>query len=111
MKTIMPDPVRLFRYGVRNLMDLAILVHIGRCGLTGARVGETAALLEVDPHTVWSGIRRLRALKMVTKGGQMTRPGSPHWFVVTVGGWELLTDAPDYSPYGSGEKEMQPCHE
>lgn len=98
-KPIIADPLRLYQLGLRNLMDMAILIHIGRCGIVGAKRASIAALMNVAYETVRGGVDRLCELKLITSVSRDYRAGLPHNFVCTVGGWKLLTEPADFTMF------------
>ena len=98
-KPIIADPLRLYELGLRNLMDMAILVHIGRCGIIGARRRFIADHMKVGYDTARSGTDRLWDLGLITSASRDHGPGLAHNLVCTVDGWKLLTDPPDFSPF------------
>lgn len=98
-KPIIADPLRLYELGLRNLMDMAILVHIGRCGIIGSRRRFIADHMKVGYDTARSGTDRLWELGLITSASRDHGPGMAHNLVCTVEGWKLLTDPPDFSPF------------
>lgn len=98
-KPIIADPLRLHRMGLRNLMDMAILVHIGRCGLLGSQRTSIAELLGVSYDTARCGVDRLDDLKLITCISRDHKQGGPMNFVVTGKGWKLLTHPADFSMF------------
>lgn len=97
MKPIIADPMRLYSFGLRNLMDMVILVHIGRCGLVGARRTSIAEMLGVSYHTARSGVDRLQEHRLITVISRDHGPGLAYSMVVTLKGWKLLTQPADFS--------------
>lgn len=98
-KPIIADPLRLYALGLRNLMDMAILVHVGRCGLIGARRRSIAEHIKVGYDTARTGTDRLAELGLITCISKDQRPGKAHNFVCTVRGWKLLTMPADFSMF------------
>jgi hypothetical protein len=96
-KPIIADPMKLYTLGVRNLMDMAILVHVGRCGLVGCGRQAMASALGVSYETARSGIDRLEDLGMVTAASRSNGIGRAFCYVVTLRGWNLLTEPADLS--------------
>lgn len=99
VKPIIADPLRLYELGLRNLMDMAILIHIGRCGIVGAKRASIAALMKVGYDTARSGVDRLCELGLITSVSRDYRAGLPHNFVCTIRGWKLLTEPADFSMF------------
>jgi len=97
MKPIIADPMRLYALGLRNLMDMAILVHIGRCGLVGARRTSIAEMLGVSYDTARSGVDRLQEHRLITVISRDHGPGLAYSMVVTLKGWKVLTQPADFS--------------
>jgi hypothetical protein len=106
-KPIIADPMRLYELGLRNLMDMAILVYIGRCGIIGAKRKAIAEEMKVHYHTAFSGVDRLIDLGLVTSISRDYRPGSPHNFVCTVRGWDLLTKPADFSMFPHSQLALE----
>lgn len=98
-KAIIPCPMKFMDAGVENLMDAAVLVHVGRCGLQGCTLasisdavkkrGKALSLSTCDCVT-----RRLHAAGWITRFTRSNTTGKAYWWVVTVKGWDLLTRAP-----------------
>ena len=106
-KTIIADPLRLYELGLRNLMDMAILIHIGRCGIVGAKRTSIAALMKVGYDTARSGVDRLCELGLITSVSRDYRAGLPHNFVCTVRGWKLLTEPADFSMFPHSQLALE----
>jgi hypothetical protein len=96
-KPIIADPMRLYALGLRNLMDMAMLIHIGRCGLIGSQRKAMAEVLGVCYNTTCSGVARLEDLKLITCISRDYKQGGPMNYVCTVRGWKLLTEPADFS--------------
>jgi hypothetical protein len=107
VKPIIADPMRLYELGLRNLMDMAILVYIGRCGIIGAKRKAIAEEMKVHYHTAFSGVDRLIDLGLVTSISRDHRPGSPHNFVCTLRGWDLLTKPADFSMFPHSQLALE----
>lgn len=105
-KAIIADPMRLFELGLRNLMDMAILVHIGRCGIIGAKRTSIAAAHRVSYDTARSGVDRLCELGLVTSISKDYSVGTPFNFVCTVKGWNLLTTPADFSMFPHAQMSL-----
>lgn len=103
-KPIIADPLRLYELGLRNLMDMAILVHIARCGLIGARRASIADAIKVPYDTAHSGVVRLKELGLVTAGN---RPHTGHSMVCTVRGWNLMTQPADFTMFPHSQLALQ----
>ena len=106
-KPIIADPLRLYELGLRNLMDMAIIVHIARCGLIGARRRSLANHLNVHYETIRTGTDRLWDLGLITNASRDHGPGLAHNFVVTVRGWKLLTEPSDFSMFPHSQLALQ----
>jgi hypothetical protein len=98
-KPIIADPLRLYELGVRNLMDMAILIHIGRCGIIGARRRSIADHISVSYDTARTGTDRLWDLGLITSASRDHGPGLAHNLVCTVRGWNLLTQPADFTMF------------
>jgi hypothetical protein len=106
-KAIIADPLRLYELGLRNLMDMAILVHIGRCGLVGTTRKSISEILKVSYDTARCGVDRLQDLKLVTPASRDHGPGSAYNMVCTVRGWNLLTQPADFSMFTHSQIALQ----
>lgn len=98
--------MRLFELGLRNLMDMAIIIHIGRCGIIGAKRTTIAASLGVSYDTARSGVDRLCELGLVTSISKDHTQGTPMNFVCTVKGWNLLTMRADFTLFPHAQMEL-----
>lgn len=107
LKPIIADPLRLYELGLRNLMDMAILIHIGRCGIVGAKRASIAALMKVGYDTARSGVDRLCELGLITSVSRDYRAGLPHNFVCTLRGWKLLTEPADFSMFPHSQLALE----
>jgi len=106
-KPIIADPLRLYELGLRNLMDMAILIHVGRCGLVGAKRTAIAEMIKVSYDTARSGVDRLCDLGLLTSISRDYRAGCPHNFVCTVRGWDLLTKPADFSMFPHSQLALE----
>ena len=106
-KPIIADPLRLYELGLRNLMDMAILVHIGRCGLIGAKRQSVADTIKVSYDTARSGVDRLIEHGLVTTASRDHGPGLAHNMVCTVRGWNLLTQPADFTMFPHSQLALQ----
>lgn len=100
-RAIIADPVILFRAGLRNLADMVVLIHLGRCGLVGSVRPAMVEALGIHYETLRAVIDRLEDLKWVISSSTDSGQGRACRYVVTTAGWEVLTTAADYSPYQS----------
>lgn len=98
--------MRLFELGLRNLMDMAIMIHIGRCGIIGAKRTTIAAALRVSYDTARSGVDRLCELGLVTSISKDHTQGTPMNFVCTLKGWKLLTTPADFTLFPYAQMEL-----
>lgn len=110
LKPIIADPLRLYELGLRNLMDMAILVHIGRCGIIGSKRTAIAAVMGVNYDTARSGVDRLCELGLVTSVSRDQTSGLPFNFVCTVRGWNLLTYPADFSMFPHSQTALDYAH-
>lgn len=106
-KPIIADPLRLYELGLRNLMDMAILIHIGRCGLIGAKRQSVADTIKVSYDTARSGVDRLIEHGLVTTASRDHGPGLAHNMVCTVRGWNLLTQPADFTMFPHSQLALQ----
>lgn len=95
LKTIIPDPLKFLRAGINTTAQAAVLVHIGRTGLQGCRIDEAAASCRMSYNTVQGIAYLLLEAGYATRFSRSNRQGRAFHWVVTVKGWELLTQAPE----------------
>lgn len=88
---IPPDPAFLYRAGLRNLLDLAILWHLAQCGVTGSKVETLAQTLRIPLGTVRSSIDRLHKMRYLTNAIRLEVPGSPCIWSLSRYGFRLMT--------------------
>lgn len=98
-KPIMPDPIVLYRLGLRCLSDMAALVHLGRCGLGGSDRNAMARQLRMPYETLRAAVERLEYLRLVTAYGNSSGRGRAVRYAVTVTGWEALTPPACFPPF------------
>lgn len=106
IKPIIADPHTLYRAGVRNLTDMVVLVHFGRCGLLGSERQAMADFLRIPYEAVRSAVDRLCELHWVTPINNTTGRGRACRYVVTVAGWKVLTTAPDFAPFAMAQMPL-----
>lgn len=93
---IIPDPRPMYRMGLRNLMDLIILIETGRAGVDGITSREITRIHGIHFETIATGCQRLRKLGLVAVGMQRQPKGkSIRHLTITKRGWKLLTAAED----------------
>ena len=109
-KPIIADPLRLYELGLRNLLDMAMLVHIGRCGIVGTKRQAIADYMRVSYDTARSGVDRLFELKLIACASRDNGPGSAHNLVCTVRGWKLLTQPADFTMFPYSQIVLQQQH-
>lgn len=99
-KEIIPDPLALLSAGVRNVLDAAILIHIGRCGTNGTTRPELVRQIPGHPYSsMTSATDRLTDLGLITAVSKLHKTGTPHCFMVTGKGWKLLTTPGDFAVF------------
>ena len=97
IKPIIADPLRLYELGLRNLLDMAVLVFIGRCGLVGVQRTAISSRMKVCYQTARTSVDRLCELGLVTSASKSYSTGCPENYVCTRRGWDLLTEPSDFS--------------
>jgi DNA-binding MarR family transcriptional regulator len=107
LKCLTPDPATLLAAGLNTLSDAAVLVHAGRCGLSGCTVNELSDALRMPYGTITQCLERLRDLGMVTRFSRTNRRGRAYWYVVTVKSWEVLTTQPDVHLFSWASKPLK----
>lgn len=105
-KTIIADPHALLKAGVRNTLDLAILIHLGRCGLQGATVPTMVMSLGEPYSSIRFGIDRLAELGLVLPVCRRNTAGRAEVWVVTVRAWDALTKPADFSAFPNSQNPI-----
>lgn len=106
LRTIIADPHILLKSGVRNLLDFAILIHLGRCGLQGATVPAMVLTLGEPYSSIRLGIDRLEELNLVLPVCRRNNAGRAEVWVVTAGAWEALTRPADFSAFPNSHTKL-----
>lgn len=106
IKPIIADPLRLYELGVRNLLDMATLIHIGRCGLVGVQRTAISQHMRVCYETARASVDRLCEMKLVTSASKGTSTGCPLNFVCTKAGWSVLTEPSDFTLFPWAQKPL-----
>ena len=101
MKTnpIIADPMALDRVGVVSTKQAGVLIHIGRCGLVGTTIPEMSTALRINGSTLTHIVGVLVDLKLITSAVRYNKQGRARNYVVTVRGWNLLTEPADFSMF------------
>ena len=86
-----PDPIFVYRSGVKNTLDFALLWHLALCGLTGSTISGMVDALGVSDGTVRTGLYRLESAKLVVGANNRDKPGHPLMFVCSRLGYRLMT--------------------
>ena len=106
-KPILADPLAAFGAGVRHMVDFAVLVHIGRCGLHGAtRQGIVDCVPGSGYRIIWCAVDRLAEMGMIVAYGKNNSQVRASRYVVTVKGWELLTRPADFTMFPDAMKPL-----
>jgi len=93
----------LYRVGLRSLLDMVLLVHIGRCGLVGSlrcRCGED---LGVPYETIRASFGRLEDYGLIVGTSNSHTRGRANRFVVSAKGWAVLVVPGDFSAFHAME--------
>ena len=98
-KPILPCPLALLRAGIHQMIDGAILVHLGRCGLSCATMTDIQEATGGNRETVRTAVERLMDLKLVVRASRSNGAGRAFSYCVSVRGWELLTAPADFSMF------------
>ncbi len=104
---IVADPLALDRAGVCTARQMAIFIHVGRCGLCGVTIPQMTAGLRVCGSTVTSVVNGLLELGLVTSAGRSNAKGRTITYVVTVKGWGVLTAPADFSMFSQVQGELK----
>jgi hypothetical protein len=95
--TIIADPFTLLKAGVRNTMDLAVLIHLGRCGLQGSTVPQMLEHFHEPYSSIRCAIDRLEELDLCLAVCRKNNSGRAQVWVVSVSAWTLLVTPADFS--------------
>jgi hypothetical protein len=105
-RSLCPDPLGLYHLGLRNLLDLCVLIHIGRTGIHGTtrkRILEALRAserpLRIAYETIVSSTNRLQDLGLITTNGRLHKQGTDLNYILTKHGWEILTTSPVLTLY------------
>ena len=96
-KPIIADPMKLHALGLRNLTDMAALIHIGRCGIVGTQRQAIADVLRISYDTSRAACDRLFDLGLIAHACRHNGYGSPYNLICSKRGWDLLTAPADFS--------------
>lgn len=86
-----PNPILIYRAGVKNLLDFAILWHVALCGLTGARLCDLVRETGANENTVRGSLARQAGMKLLVAIPNRDLPGSPICWVCSRIGYRLMT--------------------
>ena len=106
-RAIIADPMALYRMGLRCLVDMAALIHLGRCGLNGSVRPAMADALGVPYETLRSSLDRLEELKLVQESCHHSGRGRALLYIVSEDGWDALTRPADFSPFKAVQMPME----
>ena len=98
-KPITPCPLAMMRAGIRLTIDAAVLVHLGRVGLSQATVNDIVAATGQPYASVQLSLDRLRDLGLIVRATRTNRQGRAYAYCASVRGWELLTAPADFSMF------------
>ena len=86
-----PNPILVYRAGIKNTLDFAILWHLANVGLTGSTFPQLMEALGAADPTLRGGLARLETLKMVVAAPNRDRPGHPLTWVSSRISYRLMT--------------------
>lgn len=98
-KPILPCPAAMLRAGIHQMLDAAILVHLGRCGLSCATMNDLIDATGGNRETVRTAVERLMDLHLVVRASRSNGAGRAFAYCVSVRGWGLLTAPADFSMF------------
>lgn len=107
-KPIVPCPLKFLRAGFKSVTDAAGLVHIGRGGLQGCLLSHLATALNLPISTADTLLRRLADAGYIVRFSRTNTTGRGYWWVVTVKGWELLTQSAEVEMFPDALKMPMP---
>ena len=86
-----PDPVFIYRSGIKNVLDFAILWHLAMVGLTGSNLPDLMAALDAPDPTLRRALERLESMKLVVASPNRDLPGHPLTWVCSRMGNRIVT--------------------
>lgn len=98
-KPIICDPLALLSAGVRNVLDMAVLAHVGRCGLHGATTPAIHEALAQPYHSVRYSVDRLVEMKLLASLGREHTQGRAEIWIVTGKAWRCLIKPAEFSMF------------
>ncbi len=86
-----PNPIFIYRAGIKNLLDFSILWHIALCGLTGSCLPDLRAAINANDNTTRGSLARLESLKLIVAAPNRDLPGHPIAWTCSRLGYRLMT--------------------
>lgn len=86
-----PNPIFIYRSGIKNLLDFSILWHLALCGLTGCRLPDLRAATNANDNTTRGSLDRLENLKLIVAVPSRDLPGQPIAWICSRLGYRLMT--------------------
>ena len=96
----------MFAAGVRMGIDMAILVHMGRCGLQGSTMRGLAEHFSQPYETARCAVDRLADMGLVVEVYRRNNAGRAFVWTVSAKGWELITTPGDFSMFPQALKPL-----
>lgn len=88
---IPPNPTFIYRAGIKNTLDFALLWHLALCGLTGSVMSDLLESIGANENTLRGGLARLESLKLAVATPNRDLPGHPLAWVCSRLGYRLMT--------------------
>jgi len=82
----------VYKAGIKNMLDFAILWHAAQCGVTGCTLPQfKEALHPCNENTLRGSLARLEDLKLVFSDHNRDLPGHPLTWVISRIAYQLMT--------------------
>jgi hypothetical protein len=94
---IPPNPILLYKAGVHNMSDAAILWHLAQCGIGGATIAELVCATSIGYTTCYPCLARLKELHLALPSIEGRGQRAAHWSLTRLG-WRLATHSMESTP-------------
>jgi hypothetical protein len=87
-----PDPILIYKAGIKNTLDFAILWHAAHCGATGCTMPDfKEAVRPANENTVRGSLARLEDSKLLVSAHNRDLQGHPLTWTISRIGYRLMT--------------------
>lgn len=86
-----PNPIFIYKAGIKNTLDFAVLWHLALCGLTGSSLPDLREAIHANENTLRGSLTRLETLKLVVPCPNRDLVGHPLRWVCARIGYRLMT--------------------